>query len=59
MKKPESQEISIQHQETKAMHNFIVADSNNLTNEEVKMICEEMGVSALFVEGKYYNFNRF
>jgi ribonuclease HIII len=57
MSKPKLQEISVQHQEDKTQHKFFVADSKNLTDKEVKRICQEMGVHALFVEGKYYSGN--
>ena len=46
-------EITIQHQEEKTFHTFNVNDPNNLTAIEVMTICEEMGVVAIFVNGKY------
>lgn len=46
--------ISITHQIEKTIHYFEVVDAKKLTHEEVQMICLEMGVAALFIEGKYY-----
>lgn len=46
--------ITIEHQIEKTKHNFLVKDSKNLLQEEVKLICKEMGVQALLIEGKYY-----
>jgi hypothetical protein len=48
-------EIEIKHQEEKTLHKFKVKDDTKLTREEVKMICDEMGVKALFINGKYYS----
>ena len=50
--------IEIKHQEEKTMHKFKVKNANALTYLEVKMICEEMGVKAIFVNGKYYDFKK-
>lgn len=46
--------IKIRHQEDGSIFTFSVKDDNRLSEEEVKMICDEMGVSALFVNSKYY-----
>ena len=46
--------IKITHQEDKTTHKFKVMDESNLTTKEVKLICEKMGVKALFIKGKYY-----
>lgn len=51
----ETKTIEIQHQETKAFHQFNVANPDSLTREEVLLICEEMGVKALLINGKYYD----
>jgi hypothetical protein len=48
-------EIEIKHQEEKTIHKFNVKDDNKLTREEVEIICNEMGVKALFINGKYYS----
>ena len=48
-------EIEIKHQEEKTIHKFKVKDDTKLTREEVEMICNEMGVKALFIKGKYYS----
>ena len=47
-------EIQITHQEDKTTHKFKVSDESNLTANEVKLICDKMGVKALFIRGKYY-----
>lgn len=57
MEGEKKQIVSIKHQEEKTMHHFEVVDSKKLTPSEVKHICKEMGVAALFVEGKYYSRN--
>lgn len=54
MSKPELQEISVEHQMEKTHHKFFVVDSKKLSASEVKHICQEMGVTALFIEGTYY-----
>lgn len=46
--------IKIRHQLDGNQYVFKVMDPNNLTNNEVRYICDQMGVQALFVEGKYY-----
>ncbi len=46
--------ITIQHQIEKTLHSFIVGNPHSLTSKEVKTICEEMNVSAVLVNGKYY-----
>ena len=56
MSKPELQVISVQHQMEKTHHKFFVVDSKKLSKAEVKLICQEMGVAALLIEGKYYKF---
>jgi hypothetical protein len=48
-------EIEIKHQEEKTIHKFKVKDDTKLSRAEVEMICEEMGVKALFIKGKYYS----
>lgn len=47
--------IEIKHQEEKTIFKFEVENPKKLSNEEVEKICVEMGVKALFVEGKYYS----
>ena len=47
-------EISIKHQTEFTNHIFDVADPNKLTSIEVAMICAEMNVQAVLVNGKYY-----
>jgi len=47
-------EITIKHQTEYTNHTFEVVDSNKLTSAEVKMICIEMNVKAILVNGKYY-----
>lgn len=51
----ESKTIEIQHQETKKLHQFNVMNPDSLTTEEVLLICEEIGVKALLINGKYYD----
>lgn len=51
----ETKTIEIQHQETKELHQFNVTNPDSLTTEEVLLICEEMGVKALLINGKYYD----
>ncbi len=46
--------ISIEHQIEKTQHHFKVKNSKCLLQSEVNVICNQMGVAALFVEGKYY-----
>ena len=48
-------EIKIAHQEDKTEYSFKVKDADKLTSEEVKRICIEMRVKALFINGKYYS----
>lgn len=49
--------IEIKHQETKEIYKFNVHNADCLTSEEVNLICQEMGVQALFVNHKYYKNN--
>ena len=46
--------IGIQHQLEKTFHSFTVNDPDNLTSIEIWTICNEMNVTALLVNGKYY-----
>ena len=46
--------ISIRHQTENTIHNFYVKDTHRLTSKEVKAICTEMNVKAIFVKGRYY-----
>ncbi len=46
--------IAIQHQSEKTYHIFSVVDPNKLTSVEVWAICSEMNVTAIFVNGRYY-----
>lgn len=48
-------QIKIRHQEDRKEYIFSVKDSNNLAPAEINKICLQMGVKALFVNGKYYN----
>ena len=48
-------EIEIKHQEEMTIFKFEVENLKKLSTKEVEMICEKMGVKALFVEGKYYS----
>ena len=47
-------EITIQHQSEKTYHTFCVVDPNKLTGIEVWAICSEMNVTAILVNGNYY-----
>ncbi|MBL7690600.1 MAG: hypothetical protein JNM41_03330 [Flavipsychrobacter sp.] len=47
-------EITIQHQIEKTNHIFTVVDADKLTTTEVCAICREMNVTAILVNGKYY-----
>ena len=46
--------ITIQHQLEKTYHKFDVANPDSLTSIEVWTISNEMNVTAIFVNGKYY-----
>ena len=46
--------IEIQHQEDRQWYKFDVQNQKSLSQEEVKMICQEMRVFSIFVSGKYY-----
>jgi len=48
------EKIRILHQLDGDYYEFEVKDPKKLTDQEVKHICNEMGVQALFVEGSYY-----
>ena len=48
--------ITIKHQSEGTYHTFNVIDPEQLTHFEVLHICETMRVSALFVKGKYYQY---
>ena len=45
-------EITLQTEKTK--HRFRVKDANKLTSSEVDRIKKKLRVSALFINGKYY-----
>ena len=47
-------EITIKHQTEHTNHTFDVADPSKLTSVEVSMICAEMNVQSVLVNGKYY-----
>ena len=47
--------IQITHQTEKTKHRFRIKDANKLTSSEVDRIKKKLRVSALFVNGKYYN----
>lgn len=47
-------EITIKHQSEYTNHTFDIVDPNKLTATELKMICLEMNVLAVLVNGKYY-----
>jgi len=47
-------EITIQHQSENIIHTFSVEDPDKLTSIEVSAICSEMNVTAILVNGKYY-----
>ncbi len=46
--------IQITHQIENTKHRFRVNDANKLTTSEVYRIKKKLGVSALFINGKYY-----
>ncbi len=48
--------ITIQHQTEKTYHTFCVVDPNKLIPVEVWAICSEMNVTAILVNGKYYEY---
>ncbi len=48
--------ITIKHQLEGTYHTFSVSNQDRLTSLEVMTICESMGVSAIFVNGKYYQY---
>lgn len=47
--------ITIQHHSEKTYHTFSVQNPDTLTPLEVWVICTEMRVHAILVNGKYYN----
>ena len=47
--------VTIKHQMEKTYHTFKVQDENNLSLNEVKRICDRMGVDMLFINGKIYS----
>ena len=47
-------EINIQRQSEKTYHTFAVVDADKLTPVEVWAICTEMNVTAILVNGNYY-----
>ena len=51
-------EITIQHQIEKTLHTFDVNDPDKLTSEEVRLICLNMNVVAILVNGRYYDWCR-
>ena len=46
--------ITLIHQTEQTTHTFTVADPAKLTGSEVATICAEMNVSAVFINGKFY-----
>jgi cytochrome b involved in lipid metabolism len=46
--------IKITHQEDKSIHEFEVANEDSLTNKEVVKVCNSMNVTAILINGKYY-----
>ncbi len=46
--------LTIQHQTENTIHNFDVKDPDNLASIEVWAICTDMNVTAILVNGKYY-----
>ena len=46
--------ITITHQLDKTIHTFSVTNPDSITKEEVSKICEEMNVTALLINGRYY-----
>lgn len=46
--------VTIQHQIEKTNHTFDVVNPERLTSIEVWAICSEMNVTAILVNGKYY-----
>jgi len=51
-------EIEVEHQQSKMMFKFIVANPAKLNDKEVKMICCEMAVYAILVEDNITNTSR-
>ena len=49
--------ITIKHQSEKTYHTFSVVNPNKLTGIEVWAICSEMNVTAILVNGNYYECN--
>lgn len=48
------QSITIQHQTEKTYHTFKVANPDKLTAMEVLTICGEMNVTAILINGRFY-----
>lgn len=48
--------ITIKHQSEGTYHNFSVINPDHLMPFEVMRICESMRVCAIFVNGKYYQY---
>ena len=46
--------ITITHQSEKTKHRFTVKNPDSLSQSEVNRICQDMYVTAIFVNGKLY-----
>jgi hypothetical protein len=51
----EKKKISITHQLEKTKHTFLVINPDKLTSDEVRRICNKMGVTSLLVNGRLYS----
>ena len=49
--------ITIERRSEHATHSFDVVNPKRLTSAEVELICLEMNTSALFINGRYYQYN--
>jgi len=54
MDKKKKQVIEIKHQLSKSIFKFSVTNQASLSDKEVKVICYEMAVHAILIEGRYY-----
>ena len=47
-------EITIEHNTENTIHTFDVVNPDKLTADEVGLICSEMNVQGILVNGRYY-----
>jgi len=57
MEKKNKQVIEIKHQLNKKLFKFSVTNKASLSDKEIKTICDKMGVHAILIKGRYYEFS--